>query len=88
MLSASALTLGRSLLLARFPRVKSACKPSFSRFDRIYQLTGNSANTTVEGSSDRADQAKLASIPKGEELPPAPIDGSVDKWFFISGAAV
>lgn len=54
----------------------------------MHQLIGNSANTTVEGSSDRADQAKLAGIPKGEDLPPAPIDGSVDKWFFISGAAV
>ena len=48
----------------------------------------NSTNVTVEGSADRADSAQLAAIPKGEELPPAPIDGSVDKWFFISGAAV
>ena len=47
-----------------------------------------SANSTVETSPDRVDQGKLASIPKGENLPPAPIDGSVDKWFFISGAAV
>ncbi|KAM0113747.1 Inorganic pyrophosphatase [Aspergillus fumigatus] len=46
------------------------------------------ANTSVENSSDRADPAQLASIPKGENLPPAPIDGSIDKWFFISGAAV
>lgn len=48
----------------------------------------NSANSTVEESSDRVEQSQLASIPKGEDLPPAPIDGSVDKWFFISGAAV
>ncbi|PYH68991.1 inorganic diphosphatase IPP1 [Aspergillus vadensis CBS 113365] len=45
------------------------------------------ATTTVEG-AERADAAQLAAIPKGENLPPAPIDGSVDKWFFISGAAV
>ncbi|KAF7166538.1 hypothetical protein CNMCM5623_000163 [Aspergillus felis] len=46
------------------------------------------ANTSVENSPDRADPSQLASIPKGENLPPAPIDGSIDKWFFISGAAV
>ncbi|KAH8426764.1 Inorganic pyrophosphatase [Aspergillus melleus] len=46
------------------------------------------ANSTVEGSADRADPSKIAAIPQGENLPPAPIDGSVDKWFFISGAAV
>ncbi|KAJ9294962.1 hypothetical protein DTO271G3_6524 [Paecilomyces variotii] len=46
------------------------------------------ANVTNENSPDRVDQSKLASIPKGENLAPAPIDGSVDKWFFISGAAV
>ncbi|BCR91255.1 inorganic diphosphatase IPP1 [Aspergillus chevalieri] len=46
------------------------------------------ANSTVESSSDRVDQGALASIPKGQDLPPAPIDSTVDKWFFISGAAV
>ncbi|CAG7925184.1 unnamed protein product [Penicillium olsonii] len=46
------------------------------------------ANSSIEGSADRADQSKLASIPRHEELAPAPIDGSIDKWFFISGAAV
>jgi len=30
---------------------------------------------------------KLAPINKGEDLRPAPIDPSIDKWFFISGAA-
>ncbi|KAJ5220273.1 hypothetical protein N7468_009477 [Penicillium chermesinum] len=43
---------------------------------------------TTEGSAHRADQGKLAAIPAGQDLPPAPIDGSIDKWFFISGAAV
>lgn len=46
------------------------------------------ANVTNASSPDRVDQAQLNNIPKGEELPHAPIDGSVDKWFFISGAAV
>ncbi|KAL2219375.1 inorganic pyrophosphatase [Thermoascus aurantiacus ATCC 26904] len=48
----------------------------------------NLANVSNENSPDRVDESKLATIPPGENLPPAPIDGSVDKWFFISGAAV
>ena len=43
---------------------------------------------TNETSNDRVDQAALAAIPAGTALPPAPIDPSVDKWFFISGATV
>ncbi|KAL1958894.1 hypothetical protein VTO42DRAFT_3447 [Malbranchea cinnamomea] len=46
------------------------------------------ANVTNEQSLDRVDQSQLASIPPGSDLPPAPIDPSVDKWFFISGATV
>lgn len=46
------------------------------------------ANVTNANSADRVDQSQLSRIPKHEDLPPAPIDGSVDKWFFISGAAV
>lgn len=45
-----------------------------------------SANTQLD--QNRADQAQVAAIPQGQNLPPAPIDGSIDKWFFISGAAV
>ncbi|KAE8352098.1 inorganic pyrophosphatase [Aspergillus coremiiformis] len=41
-------------------------------------------NVAVDGTA----AGKLASIPQGQNLHPAPIDGSVDKWFFISGAAV
>ena len=55
---------------------------------RMLKLTCTSANTSVENSPDRVDQAQLAAIPRNENLPPAPIDGSIDKWFFISGAAV
>ena len=51
-------------------------------------ISDYSTNVTVEGSAHPADQNQLAAIPKGENLPPAPIDGSIDKWFFISGAAV
>ncbi|KAF9892897.1 Inorganic pyrophosphatase [Aspergillus nanangensis] len=45
------------------------------------------ANSAVEASADRVGGNALAAIPQGENLPAAPIDGSVDKWFFISGAA-
>lgn len=44
-----------------------------------------SSDSVEKGS---VDQAKYSAIPAGENLPPAPIDGSIDKWFFISGAAV
>jgi inorganic pyrophosphatase len=45
----------------------------------------HSTNTTVPHSPDRVDPSSL-DIPKGEHLAPAPIDPSIDKWFFISGA--
>jgi inorganic pyrophosphatase len=47
----------------------------------------DSANTTVQHSNDRADASKL-DIPQADNKAPAPIDPSIDKWFFISGAAV
>lgn len=49
----------------------------------------NVANTTIQDSPDFVTANETASrVKKGENLPPAQIDGSVDKWFFISGAAV
>lgn len=49
----------------------------------------NLANTTIQDSPDYASSNQVSSqVKKGENLPPAQIDGSVDKWFFISGAAV
>jgi len=48
----------------------------------------NLANVNNPNSPDRVDQSQLRNIPPGDNQPPAPIDGSVDKWFFISGAAV
>jgi inorganic pyrophosphatase len=53
-----------------------------------YLLICDSSNITNPNSKDLVDQSALSTIPAGENLPPAPIDGSVDKWFFISGAAV
>jgi len=47
----------------------------------------NSTNITVPHSPDRVDPGKL-NIPAGDNKAPAPIDPSIDKWFFISGASV
>lgn len=43
------------------------------------------ANTQVSESPARVDASSL-NIPRGENQMPAPIDPSIDKWFFISGA--
>lgn len=45
-----------------------------------------STNVNVPHSQDRTDPSKL-NIPKHEEKTPAPIDPSIDKWFYISGAS-
>ncbi|KAH9873632.1 hypothetical protein IAQ61_004256 [Plenodomus lingam] len=42
-------------------------------------------NTTVSHSTERTDPKSL-NIPPGENKAPAPIDPSIDKWFYISGA--
>lgn len=47
------------------------------------------ANVANNQSPARVSAQEVAhKIPQGQNLAPAPIDGSVDKWFFISGAAV
>ncbi|KAI9669359.1 MAG: inorganic pyrophosphatase [Alyxoria varia] len=46
------------------------------------------ANGTVEKSGQQVDPGTLSKeVSKGEDKLPAPIDPSIDKWFFISGAA-
>jgi len=45
-----------------------------------------STNVNVPHSKDRTDPSKL-NIAKHEEKAPAPIDPSIDKWFYISGAS-
>ena len=44
-------------------------------------------NVSVPHSPDRVQPGSVH-VPPHEDLPPAPIDGIYDKWFFISGAAV
>ena len=47
----------------------------------------NRKNLAVGNSPDRVEPRSIQ-VPPHEDLPPAPIDGIYDKWFFISGAAV
>jgi len=47
----------------------------------------STTNLTVKHSPGRVDPNQLPPIPQNENLAPAPIDSSIDKWFFISGAA-
>ncbi|EWC45542.1 inorganic pyrophosphatase [Drechslerella stenobrocha 248] len=58
-------------------------------------MSGNSdagglqtTNLTVPQSPFRADPNSLPPVAPNQNLAPAPIDPSIDKWFFISGAAV
>jgi len=46
------------------------------------------SNLTVSHSSHRVDPSQIPPIHANENTPAAPIDPSVDKWFFISGAAM
>ncbi|KAK6537917.1 Inorganic pyrophosphatase [Orbilia ellipsospora] len=45
-------------------------------------------NINVADSPFRADSGNLPPVAPNENLNPAPIDPSIDKWFFISGAAI
>ncbi|KAG9235742.1 inorganic pyrophosphatase [Amylocarpus encephaloides] len=47
----------------------------------------STTNLTVKQSPARVDPNQLPPIPQNENVTPAPIDPSIDKWFFISGAA-
>ncbi|KHE81121.1 pyrophosphatase-domain-containing protein [Neurospora crassa] len=47
----------------------------------------STTNVTVQHSSSRVAPDQLPPLPPNENLPPAPIDSSIDKWFFISGAS-
>jgi inorganic pyrophosphatase len=47
----------------------------------------STTNLTVSSSPSRIEPNQLPPIPANEEIAPAKIDSSIDKWFFISGAA-
>lgn len=44
-------------------------------------------NVTVPNAIEHASAADMAEIPAHQELAPEKIDSTIDKWFFISGAA-
>lgn len=52
----------------------------------LYTDGSHSTNVLVPNSPHRVDP-KTLNIPKGEDKAPAPIDPSIDKWFYISGAS-
>lgn len=47
----------------------------------------STTNLTVSHSPSRVSPEQLPPLPPNEDLPPEKIDSSIDKWFFISGAA-
>lgn len=47
----------------------------------------SSTNLTVANSTSRVSPDQLPPLPAHQELAPEKIDASIDKWFFISGAA-
>ena len=57
------------------------------RHIHTFVLTVNdSTNVSVQQSNNRVDPKSL-NIPAHEDKAPAPIDPSIDKWFYISGAS-
>ena len=66
------------------------CSDAWERLIRGKAQRGgiNLANVTNQDSPERVGSQETSQVPKSQNLPPAQIDGSVDKWFFISGAAV
>ncbi|KAK1834801.1 inorganic pyrophosphatase [Podospora conica] len=47
----------------------------------------STTNLSVEHSASKVSVPQLPQLPANQNLPPAPIDSSIDKWFFISGAS-
>jgi len=47
----------------------------------------STTNLTVAHSQSRVSPEQLPPLPANQELRPEPIDASIDKWFFISGAS-
>ena len=47
----------------------------------------HTTNVAVSHSPFRVDPSALPQIPPHQNLAPGPIDPSIDKWFYISGAA-
>ncbi|KAL2154776.1 hypothetical protein VTH82DRAFT_3452 [Thermothelomyces myriococcoides] len=65
------------------------CNEAWEKLITGKTAPGNIATTnlTVAHSASRVTPDQLPPVPQHQDLPPAPIDASIDKWFFISGAA-
>lgn len=63
------------------------CAESWAKLVGKKALNPGISLDNVTADVDVADPAALAAIPAGEDKLPAPIDPTVDKWFFISGSA-
>ena len=50
-------------------------------------IAGKADPNGVNLTNSTLPTATAVEVPAGEHLPPAPIDKSIDKWFFISGAS-
>ena len=77
-------------LLAAFPRKFSKNNPLYTILDESSNHANtypHSTNLTAANSPSRISQDQLPPLPSNQELPAEKIDASIDKWFFISGAA-
>lgn len=65
------------------------CSEAWERLilGKVNPLNTSLTNLTIQKSPGFVSPDQLPTIPPNENLPPAPIDPSIDKWFFISGAA-
>ncbi|KAK4251858.1 inorganic pyrophosphatase [Corynascus novoguineensis] len=65
------------------------CNEAWEKLITGRTAPGNIATTnlSVTQSTTRVSPNDLPPLPQNQELPPAPIDASIDKWFFISGAS-
>src|SRR5271156_6746430 len=75
----NAMKLGNVSLLAKSKHLKASIRSS-----PPIHLAHTRLNLTVANSPYRVDQHAAPRVPEGDNQPPAPIDPSVDKWFFIS----
>ena len=71
--------LGNVLLLAKLKHLKVSIRTNPDGTILTFRM-----NLTVANSPYRVDQYSAPRVPPGDNQPPAPIDPSIDKWFFIS----
>ncbi|KAL1901675.1 Inorganic pyrophosphatase [Ceratocystis pirilliformis] len=65
------------------------CNEAWERLiqGKVQQPSVLTTNLSVSGTPGNITSAEMPAIPAHQELTPAKIDPSIDKWFFISGAS-